>query len=624
VARQSRLELRAGAGLAQPTQQGLLQPVQRFGAEQLVLAGVQQGAQVTQGPLRPRQLAVVGEGQGASKLPAAVVEDRRGVERGQLDLGRLRPPLDLARAAMGRREGSQHSDAGCDSGGARQRLAPVRDRRLGVGQGAAVELGELDAQLESVLRRRRQQRLERASALGVVTELALQAFESAEHLRIVRREGAGGFQHGGGPPRRRRLDLEQRGALEQQVAALRVIAGERKRRGEGAQQRLGATGGAVDLRDAQHDVEVVAAQGAQAFQPREGGVRTDALLGQRGGALEPAVALLGGGLPREIGVHLEALEVASLPLQEQGELLAQLAIGGERQRLADGVDRLIGAVEGPGEQACPLRQPQRAFVHGAGDLEAALEELESDAVPSGPLALLEGEGEGLAVAGGDLEDPTRVEQGVEGPIEGRGQEARQLETDRNLVGTGQVRKLRVEQAREGLREVETPIEVAQRGLYVAIVRTLGQRPPVGIGGVAQPVAHQERVAQPNQPVRGLARVLAAGGRIAAQLDQIEVVVRQLVTRRERFGDLRDGAGLSERDLERGDRTLQVVELPGPYLGDVDAQGGAMRLGLGGAGALGERIPALRAAIPVRGSRPPDGGRSRSVRSGIARPRRARG
>ena len=96
----------------------------------------------------------------------------------------------------------------------------------------------------------------------------------------------------------------------------------------------------------------------------------------------------------------------------------------------------------------------------------------------------------------------------------------ELESHRDLRGAREMAQLRLEQFDERLAAPLRAIQLAQRSLDRAIARAIRQRAAIGVGGFAGLIDGELSVAQTRPPVRALGGVLARGGGLLAELDQI--------------------------------------------------------------------------------------------------------
>ena len=141
----------------------------------------------------PGQLRVVAERELLPDLTTTIVEDRRGIESGELLLGRPRPALEVTRAPIGLREAAQDLDAFAALPRRRRiRCAPVCDGAGGIRERARPEARQLAVQLEGVLGRHHEQSLEGLRSICVTRERALQPLEPPAESRSSQGSAASG------------------------------------------------------------------------------------------------------------------------------------------------------------------------------------------------------------------------------------------------------------------------------------------------------------------------------------------------------------------------------------------------------------------------------------------------
>ncbi len=262
------------------------------------------------------------------------------------------------------------------------------------------------------------------------------------------------------------------------------------------------------------------------------------------------------------------------PLEQCAQGFARRALRGiELEGQAVVVRGLVRLLEGTLQQAPPLRQQGDPLAARARALDARVEKLQRRRVQPQSFAERHGSLERRRVMGLELEHAPRVQQRVVGSLEFVGQQLRELEPDRDLVGSGEVGEFGFEQARQRLGLSVLAVDLSQRRLHRPIVRPVREGLAVGFGGVAGEIAAQEGVAQPHQPVGALLAFLGA----ATQLDQVERVAGALVAVGQRLGHERGRPRVAERHLEGGDGALYVVELGLAHPGDLHAQRRALAL-----------------------------------------------
>jgi hypothetical protein len=591
--RESPLELDPAAVGAQQAQAHALDAILCIAAEQRDIFGIEQRAQVGEGSVGSREVGVVGERELAAQLAPAVVEHRSRIERGELALGVTRPGSDASDRTLGVGERGEDLHSRRASGG----HEPLRDLPMARGglrfaQLGKVERRQLAVQIE-VGADLHEQRLERLRALRVPSELALEGSAQTQRLGVRSR----------GDQRRKRAPLLAR--LAQQRRALEVTARRcparcrRSLRFERTHERFAVAELAVRAGDLRKHLGIVWPLAAQPLEPGKRRCRRDPLPCGARRALDLHCALGGGPVGELARFGVEPLAPALLALEERGELAAQLdarfAARIDRERRPVAVDRGGRSRERTREQTRLALMPFPALVRRLACGDARVEQRERVFAAAERLGDRERCIERAAVARRELEHARRVHERIRGR---RGaQSLDQLEAHRHLRGPGEMAQLRLEQLDQRLAATLRAVQLAQRRLDRAIARALGERAAVGFGGFVRLVDAQVRVAQAGPPVRALCRGLARHRRIAAQLDQVGVIVSALIGGGERLGHQCIGSELFESDLECGDRALEVVEVRLADVRDLEPQRGAVAGGVR-IGAVDRREPRLEQSDEV--------------------------
>jgi hypothetical protein len=465
----------------------------------------------------------------------------------------------------------------CDQGKGR---AEVGQAAFRIAEGAFAELCEVAPQGERVAALAVEQGLEGPGAIGVPAELVLQPGELLSDAHVVRGHvagvhqgmgGASGLVHG----------REESGPLHMHVAFASGVDLPFRLALECVEQRIPTPCHAVNRCDPCQNTRVGGTLLAQPRQPGQGGICGELLRGEGSGVLDGGDARVPGRVREGRLQHLEQLARPLFGLEQCGELFAQWPRV-HRQRdgaLECGHGRVdLSVLAGQDARAPGFQLGALGIV--ARSCEAHVDEVEGGLTLAQRVGELDGAFEALAMAGLELEHAPGVVQGVgDASVCRVGQQLCELESNRDLLGAGEMRELRLEKLGQRHLVSVLPVKLPQRGLEGAIVGPVRECLSVGVGGIASFGSFEERVTQSNEPVGAFGGIRGSACGIATELDEVEVVARPGITAGQGQGDRGAGPGLAQGDLQRRDRGLEISLLGIVNLGDLHAQRGALDLGV---------------------------------------------